>query len=108
VTFGHGDLMPRNLIQTGDGQLALVDWECAGPHPAPWDRALLWVNAPAARDTLEVEAGTVAFWVCVAFALCRELKFRRRVSDARPEDPVARRLHEELAAVLSRLGTYSS
>jgi hypothetical protein len=107
VTFAHGDLMPRNLIQTEDGRLALVDWECAGPHPAGWDRALLWVNMPAARVALEAEAPP-AFWVCVAFALCRELKFRRRVSDGRPDDPVAQRLGRELLAVLARTELYSS
>lgn len=104
TTFAHGDLLPRNLLRV-DGGLAPVDWECAGSYLEGWDRALLWVNLPAARSRIEATfsdggAGRAAFWACAGFALVRELKFRR----ARPGDPRADELRVELERVRRELG----
>jgi hypothetical protein len=55
LTFAHGDLIPRNLIDTGD-ELVLIDWEWAGLHPPGYDLATLWftlVDVPGARTRLE-------------------------------------------------------
>jgi hypothetical protein len=105
VTFAHGDLLPRNAFALPGGAVALVDWECAGAHPAGWDRALLWVNAPAARARLEadLDAGEAAgtFWACVLFALGREIKFRRR--GGRDDDARVAALRAELARARTRL-----
>jgi len=82
----HGDLLPRNVLSG-----AVVDWECAGVHPLGWDRALLWVSFPAARDRLKIE--TPAFWALAAFAAAREVKFARRSSAPRRAQALAV-LHE--------------
>jgi len=107
VAFAHGDLLPRNLLRVPGG-LALVDWECAGLHPAAWDRALLWVSLPAARGALEAgppggaRGERAAFWACVSFALARELRFRQR-SRPRPATAGEERLRAEQASALARL-----
>jgi hypothetical protein len=108
LSFAHGDLLPRNLLRAGE-RIGVVDWECAGPHVAEWDRALLWANVPAARERLEAGIAAsprprqLAFWSCAAFALAREVKFRERARRSDPDDRVTRLLVEELAAVQSRV-----
>ncbi len=79
----HGDLLLRNALWDGEA-LSLIDWECAGPHPMHWDRALLWACLlPEEREALEAHvlkthASTSAgFYACVAWALAREIKFSR-------------------------------
>lgn len=113
--FGHGDLLPRNLVWDG-ATVAVVDWETAGRYPALWDRALLWAAAPSLRIDLEapLRGGSAqplrALWATAAFALARELSFHalfaRRRTDERPASggrhPV---LQAELARTLERLRT---
>jgi hypothetical protein len=71
--FSHGDLLLRNVLEI-DGELGLVDWECAGPHPAGWDRALLAVQV------VESESRWIgADPALVALARAREEFYRRRV-----------------------------
>jgi hypothetical protein len=71
VRAQHGDLLARNILDD-----AIVDWECAGLHPAGWDRALLWTSAPSLRD--ELAKDEPAFWALAMFAVCREIKFAQR------------------------------
>ena len=83
VAFAHGDLLLRNVVADADGgELGFVDWECAGPYPAGWDRALLWTQlGPASRAHLAAPPA-----LC-AFALAREIRFLHafRASDRHPE-----------------------
>lgn len=109
IAPSHGDLLLRNVIRDGD-QLALVDWECAGPHLEDWDLALLWIQLPpAARSPIEaaVRAGGPARWRAflglVAFALARELSFLRAFRRAAPDGAAATRLSAELAATSAAL-----
>lgn len=106
VAFQHGDLLLRNVIARADA-LTFVDWECAGPHLACWDAALLWVWAPAwARTELAraFEAHADALTACVAFAFAREIALRMSLRRGEPEaDPIGRRLRDALADVLRRL-----
>lgn len=99
----HGDVLPRNIM-VSDGDVRLVDWECAGAHARDWDRALLWAGLGAAgRRRVEVSlenAGPerrAAFRALAAFALAREIKFARR--DGRLAD----RLRVELAVAISAI-----
>jgi hypothetical protein len=106
TSFGHGDLLLRNILVDSAGSISLVDWECAGTHPEAWDAALLWVFAPTwVRRRLEEEHARPvsrhrAFLSCVAFALTREAFYRSRHGSV---DAVARRLLEERAPVLGAL-----
>jgi len=80
VAPSHGDLLLRHAIGDGDA-ITLVDWECAGPHLALWDRALLWTQlGDDAREQLErrVGAGELRALVALAaFALVREIAIVR-------------------------------
>jgi hypothetical protein len=98
----HGDLLPRNVMVTGDGA-RLVDLECAGEHAEGWDHALLRVNVPDALGAVVDEdfgAGDArrvrAYRACVVFALVRERKF---VRGSRREGAIAERLREAVAAL---------
>jgi len=80
VATCHGDLLLRNAMTTASGDLVLVDWECAGPHVADWDLALLWTQlAGSGREVVDAAIGAgprrLAFVALVVFALCRELVF---------------------------------
>jgi len=80
VAPSHGDLLLRNAMQTADGELVLIDWECAGLHVADWDLALLWTQlAASGRQAVEAAIGDGprrrAFLALVVFALCREVVF---------------------------------
>lgn len=84
VAPGHGDLLLRNAIgEVVDERwrITLVDWECAGPHPADWDLALLYTQLVAeSRVAIEREVrSSEARWRCfvalVAFAIAREISF---------------------------------
>lgn len=100
VTFGHGDLLPRNILAELDGALAIVDWECAGAYPRGWDAALLWIWAPPeTRGALERSYSGPLFSCLVTFALVREIAFR----SASGEDGIRARLTSELPHVLDRI-----
>jgi Ser/Thr protein kinase RdoA (MazF antagonist) len=71
--FAHGDLLLRNVFEV-DGEVGLVDWECAGLHPVGWDLALLSVQVAA-----EEAASLAADPALVAVAGAREEFYRRRV-----------------------------
>ncbi len=81
VATCHGDLLLRNAMTTGDGELVLVDWECAGRYVADWDLALLWTQlADTGRRAVEAavagsEPRRRTFHALVVFALCREVSF---------------------------------
>jgi hypothetical protein len=110
VGFQHGDLLLRNVLVASPHlrlssprpvALSIADWECAGPHPKPWDAALLWVWAPAwARRALRADHEPDAFDGCVAFALAREISYRRSRGRG---DPVCVRLRRELDTLLTRV-----
>jgi hypothetical protein len=102
IAPSHGDLLLRNAIRDGD-RIGLVDWECAGPHLADWDLALLWIQlAPGARGPIDDElrrgppSRGLAFRGLVAFALARELLFLRSFPAA-PGRAAHVRLRAELA-----------
>jgi hypothetical protein len=78
------------VLDCESGELAIVDWECAGRYPRDWDRALLWVGLTSDERQL-VEAAIssesperrLAFFALVVFALCRELRFATSFSKDR-------------------------
>ncbi len=79
----HGDLLLRNALIDGDS-VGVADWECAGPHLADLDLALVWAQlGPAARAVMERHVGDGgrarlgAFLAIGAFALVREVSFLR-------------------------------
>jgi len=41
ITFKpcHNDLVPENLVKSGDGKVFLIDWEYAGMNDPMWDIA---------------------------------------------------------------------
>jgi hypothetical protein len=106
VAPSHGDLLLRNAI--ANGALGLVDWECAGPHLADWDLALLWAQLAAAqRAVVEAAVGTSpararAFRALAAFALVREIAFLQAYRA--PRHANLERLQRELADACARLG----
>lgn len=106
VAFAHGDLLLRNVLRADDGRLSLVDWECAGAHHEAWDAATLWISAPewvrnALREDHAGDAARAALLACVAFALAREIAYRRRV---RARGVVDASLAADLADALRELG----
>jgi hypothetical protein len=108
IAPSHGDLLLRNALRDGD-RIGLVDWECAGPHLADWDLALLWIQlADGARGPIDDElrrgppARRRAFLGLVAFALAREVSFLRAFR-ADPAGSAALRLHAALAAACAAL-----
>ncbi len=88
--IGHGDPLPSNLLLTGDGGCALVDWEFAGTFLPGFDLAmlhtLLGTSTPAARiriDQVVADAGTEEpFVVNLALVLTRELRIHRELPDS--------------------------
>jgi len=107
VAFAHGDLLLRNVIADDDEDLALVDWECAGPHLRDWDLALLWTQlAPAARTIVEdaVRDSSIrwrAFLGLVIFALARELRYLDSFGPG--NDTERAKLRAEIAAIATRM-----
>jgi hypothetical protein len=88
--IGHGDPLPSNLLLTGDGGCALVDWEFTGTFLPGFDLAmlhtLLGASTPAARtriDQVVADAGTEeSFVVNLAMVLTRELRIHRELPDS--------------------------
>jgi hypothetical protein len=78
-SFCHGDLLPRNVLSGPGGELAVVDWECAGAHPTGWDAALLYAFAPdwVCSRLLTLGADRTRMLALAAFAVGRELSYRR-------------------------------
>ncbi|MFO0603420.1 MAG: phosphotransferase [Polyangiales bacterium] len=102
VDFAHGDLLPRNVLARG-GDVALVDWECAGAFTRGWDLAQLWAALPAAqRGSVMEVAGALglssrAFAAVSLVALARERFYRARF--AVPGDARQAALDEALACI---------
>jgi hypothetical protein len=88
--IAHGDPLPSNLLLTGDGGCALVDWEAAGTFLPGFDLAmlhtLLGVSTPPVRtriDQIVADAGTEEpFVVNLALVLTRELRIHRELPDS--------------------------
>jgi hypothetical protein len=105
IAPSHGDLLLRNAFL--DGEVVLVDWECAGPHVADWDLALLWSQlAVSGRELVEAAIGggprRRAFLALVVFALAREVVFLEAFR-AGPEHRGMLRVREELVEAEARL-----
>ncbi len=113
IAASHGDLLLRNVMfGSPGGELALIDWECAGPHVADWDLALLWTQlAASARGTLDTAIGggprRRAFDALVVYALAREVTFLRAFRTS-PAHPAMTRVASELAEACARLAEGSS
>jgi hypothetical protein len=88
--IGHGDPLPSNLLLTGDGGCALVDWEFTGTFLPGFDLAmlhtLLGASTPGARtriDQVIADAGTEEPFVAnLALVLTRELRIHRELPDS--------------------------
>jgi len=107
IASSHGDLLLRNAIAMPDREVGLVDWECAGPHVADWDLALLWTQlAPEARGPIDDVVGggarLRAFLALVAFAFAREIAFLE-VYRVAPQHRGMIEVREELTRALGRL-----
>ena len=87
---GHGDPLPSNLLLTGDGGCALVDWEFTGTFLPGFDLAMLHTTlgagTPAVRtrvDQAVADAGTEEpFVLNLALVLVRELRIHRELPDS--------------------------
>ena len=92
--FGHGDLLPANILLGAGHACTMVDWEFGGQYLPAYDLATLYVllggAAPAIRPRIEAavaSAGTDAeFCVNLACILVRELRIHQELSD----DDIAR------------------
>ena len=88
--FGHGDLLPANVLLGPGHGCTLVDWEFGGQYLAGYDLATLYVlfgdAAPEMRhriDAAVASAGTGAeFSVNLACILVRELRIHRELDGA--------------------------
>ena len=85
-TPGHGDPLPSNLLLTGDGGCALLDFEFTGLFLPGFDLAMLHAllaGAPGAQyriDALAPGSG-LAFLVNQAMVLSRELRIHAELPD---------------------------
>jgi hypothetical protein len=87
--FGHGDLLPANILLGAGHVCTLIDWEFGGQYLPGYDLATLYVllggTAPAIRPRIEAavaSAGTdVEFSVNLACILVRELRIHEELSD---------------------------
>ena len=87
--FGHGDLLPANILLGAGHACTLVDWEFGGQYLPGYDLATLYVllgeAAPAIRPCIEaavMSAGTDAgFCVNLACILVRELRIHQELND---------------------------
>ncbi|GAB2745958.1 hypothetical protein GCM10027174_19800 [Salinifilum aidingensis] len=85
----HGDVVPPNILLTGEGIARLVDWEFAGLRRPGWDLALLHTlltRTPVAQHLLAEHAATTGVWD--GFLLQRALAIARevRIHTALPDD----------------------
>ena len=88
--FGHGDLLPANVLLGPGHGCTLVDWEFGGQYLAGYDLATLYVlfgdAAPEMRhriDAAVASAGTGAeFSVNLACILVRELRIHQELDGA--------------------------
>jgi Phosphotransferase enzyme family len=88
--FGHGDLLPANVLLGPGHGCTLVDWEFGGQYLAGYDLATLYVlfgdAAPEMRhriDAAVASAGTSAeFSVNLACILVRELRIHQELDGA--------------------------
>jgi hypothetical protein len=87
--FGHGDLLPANMLLGADHACTVVDWEFGGQYLPGYDLATLYVlfggAAPAIRPRVEVAVAAagmdVEFSVNLACILVRELRIHQELSD---------------------------
>ncbi len=87
--FGHGDLLPANILLGAGHVCTLVDWEFGGQYLPGYDLATLYVllgdAAPAIRPRIEAavtSAGMDAeFCVNLACILVRELRIHQELND---------------------------
>ncbi len=87
--FGHGDLLPANILLGAGHACTVVDWEFGGQYLPGYDLATLYVllgdAAPAIRPRIEAAvtlAGTdAAFCVNLACILVRELRIHQELND---------------------------
>lgn len=108
LTFAHGDLLLRNVIQTRHERV-YFDWEFAGRYPFGWDLGLLWVGLrEAARDALEQAIHQLPrtrreqALLGAVLAAARELEVRRVSLHQGAGHPLVRDLVRDLALALKR------
>ncbi|GAA0476504.1 3-hydroxyasparagine phosphotransferase [Actinoplanes capillaceus] len=88
VRPGHGDLLPANVLHTGNALTGVLDWEFTGRFLRGIDAALLWIllgAVPQARERAEQLGGSgiadrASFWVNVATLCVRELRTHGELS----------------------------
>jgi len=87
--FGHGDLLPANILLGAGHACTLVDWEFGGRYLPAYDLATLYVllgaGAPAIRPRIEAAVASAGkdaeFIVNLACILVRELRIHQELSD---------------------------
>jgi hypothetical protein len=90
--FNHGDVVPGNLLLTGEPTVALLDWEFTGLYLPGFDLALLHVLAgptnPPLRERIEdrvrSQDAQVALVVNLATVVTRELRLHTELPHAHP------------------------
>ena len=89
MEIGHGDPLPSNVLLTGDGGCALIDFEFTGTFLPGFDLAmlhtLLGAGSPAIRtriDQLVADTGIeLPFAVNLVLVLTRELRIHRELTE---------------------------
>jgi hypothetical protein len=99
--FAHGDVTPRNVIDTGAG-LVLIDWEWAGIYPSGYEAAFLWFVVLDVAGAREQVAAAVPpedeawFWRSALVVQLLHLPWFRGRPEMRPFAATHERTRDEL------------
>ncbi|MGH9440600.1 MAG: phosphotransferase [Terriglobia bacterium] len=81
VQFGHGDLIPPNIVRH-HGRVSAIDWEYAGMWPPRWDLGQLWCSTAMVYDfrrVVEVAmSGDAEFAAAASLQACHEWRIHFR------------------------------
>jgi hypothetical protein len=108
----HGDPLPGNLLLTGDGECALLDFEFTGLFLPGFDLAMLHTllaDTPGAQARIEALVGEIGievpFLVNRAMVLSRELRLHTELPDGELRERRLALLRTQWSAFRARLRT---
>ncbi|WP_199434999.1 phosphotransferase [Qaidamihabitans albus] len=109
---GHGDPLPANLLLTGTGECALLDFEFTGLFLPGFDLAMLHTllaGTPGAHDAVDAAVGEagieVPFLINQAIVLSRELRLHTELPEGDVREKRLALLRPQWDAVRARLHT---
>jgi hypothetical protein len=106
--FAHGELTARHLIKQPSGELAVIEWQRAGIHPAGYDLATLWYSTREVTDARSTIEAAVPAKYRSSFLLCALLTAlwhldRKLDAGGGPHDDAARDDADRVIAQLAAL-----